>query len=319
MYDILKKLTQNASGVAERILRERQALLEGVPDEYNKGRKKGRRKSTMSDGVIRPSATSSMAGAPRPQSPSSADKVELDYFLFAIIQGYSFFKQKRMDTLIQLFNEQRIKEAKYAKKKMLKKRKKKKQEAEGTMATAATAKEEEKIVAEKEEKKTIEVTLDFDNAKRELQVEEDTIDAIELGLLPWCDCLKMIKYVKDMTEKMSDEEDEKRKKGLIDPRISKIMVEMNVLANDKLYWNALIKNGVHKEAKKRALEKEIRDHKQNNKQSKDGEDMMEWKSFTEDDIDMLISTRKVSPGIDSKTFIEIVMFNKIGWYGKVTA
>ena len=129
----------------------------------------------------------------------------------------------------------------------------------------------------------------------------------------------MIKYVKDMTEKMSDEEDEKRKKGLIDPRISKIMVEMNVLANDKLYWNALIKNGVHKEAKKRALEKEIRDHKQNNKQSKDGEDMMEWKSFTEDDIDILISTRKVSPGIDSKTFIEIVMFNKIGWYGKVTA
>ena len=46
----------------------------------------------------------------------------------------------------------------------------------------------------------------MDDAKREAEKEEDTVDAIELGLLPWADCLKMVTYLKDMTEKMSDEE-----------------------------------------------------------------------------------------------------------------
>ena len=150
-----------------------------------------------------------------------------------------------------------------------------------------------------------------------------------MKILPWADCLKMVTYLKDMTEKMSDEESKKLDEGFVDPRISKIMAQMNLLANDNNYWKSLIDNGVYLEAKKRALEKEIRQHKKkrndsnssssrNKKNNKSGhKNELQWKSFTEDDIDMLISTRKVSPGIDGKTFAEIVMFYKIGWHGTV--
>jgi len=336
LHDILAKLANNAHEVAAKIMREKRALLQGFPDESKGAKRKGRRKSTMTDGVIRSRPNSATQN--KPISPTiSADKVEMDYLLFTIVNGYSHFKRIRKMTLVELFDERRMKEAKHMKMKMLQGRKKKKIH----MAESETKEEktESKIAINNDTEKNnnnsknikklkVEEVFNLDDAKREAEKEEDTVDAIELGLLPWADCLKMVTYLKDMTEKMTDEE-LKLDKDFVDPRISNIMAQMNLLANDNNYWKSLIDNGVYLEAKKRALEKEIRQHKKqrsdsnspssrNKKNNKNGhKEELQWKSFTEDDIDMLISTRKVSPGIDGKTFAEIVMFYKIGWHGTV--
>ena len=91
-----------------------------------------------------------------------------------------------------------------------------------------------------------------------------------------------------------------------DSRVSKAVSEFNLLANDETFWKSLVNNGVCVEAKKRKLEKEIRDYRSSPKSTKkrlsiSSRNEPKWKNFTEDDIETLLSTRTLSPGIDSQT------------------
>ena len=319
LHECLTKLVQHANAVAEKKRKERQALLEDGPEDARK--KRQRRKSTS---VLQQ----------RPQSPTmpvsaqtlhhtKADQVELDFFIFTVVESYLHFRRIQKVALIQIFEEQRMQLAKVAKEQILTKRKK-----EGINPTASSndiahkSEEKDKEGNENTQSKKseipglrIDVTLDFDSARRELQLREDTIDAIELGLLPWSDCLNVIQIVKARTEKSN--ENSKVDDNSPDSRVAKVVSELNLLANNETFWKSLVNNGVCVEAKKRALEKEIRDYRSSPKSTKKklsipSRNEPKWKNFTEDDIETLLLTRTLSPGIDSQTFVEILMRYNIG-------
>ena len=300
-----------------------------------------------------------------PESPGSsirADKIYLDSWMHVLLRAFWDFRDVRCRALTQHFEIFRKEHAPTAKERVLANRKKYGKTSDTlvpnvrqqtdvvqqnthtptniqpissneTLEALQNEQEESVSAVDRTSNSSSASTLHFDKIFRMLQDDEDTVDAIELGLLPWRDVYPVtleivtlceagnVNDAKTASYSKDAESTAATKKEKI---LEKIMKDVNNLSRDPEYWNALVEKGVYVEAKARALERVIRNF---DRKSPKSETKMrrrrnatpiygetdEWKNYTEEDIEDMVKARATAPGIDGRTFAEVMLQNRVGW------